>query len=158
METIANVVPERLRTPRGKAGDCGHACAAEILPDGGRRRTGEPVVELLSTEFSADKIISLRRLLRVVHHVPGRLRVRLVGGGVPSSHVGSLGGSLGDFRRFVEGIPGVERLRISPATFSAVVEYDQSVLPPSAWDSLMTGPEQAARQAFKTLTAGSEAG
>lgn len=122
--------------------------------DGRRRRAREPVVELVSSVFSADKIVSLRRLLRVVHHVPGRLRVRFVGAGGPALHVGSLR----DFRRFVEDIPGVERLRISPATLSAVVEYDQSALPPGEWDTLINGPEQAARQAFDRLTAASQAG
>ena len=111
-------------------------------------------MELLSAEISPDAIVGLRKLLRIVHHVPGRLRVRFVGGGVPASHVGSLQ----DFRQFVENLPGVERLRISPATVSAVVEYDQRVLPPSEWDNLIGGPEQAARQAFKALTARSEAG
>jgi hypothetical protein len=98
--------------------------------------------------ITSDTIVGLSKSLQIVHHVPGRLRVRFVGKGLPTSG----GASLQDFRTFIENIRGVERLRISPATLSAIVEYDGRVLSSSVWDDLINGPEQATRLAFEALT------
>ena len=86
--------------------------------------------------------------MRIVHHVPGRLRLRIAAAALYRARHLTLEG----LRRLIEGIEGVEHLRLSPATLSAVVEYDQHVLSPSVWEALIEGPEPAARLMFEALT------
>ena len=100
------------------------------------------------TGITADAFVALYHSFRIVHHVPGRLRVRLGKGTLPQLR----GVSVGTFRQFIESIDGVIRFRISPATLSAVVEYDRELLSPSLWESLICGPDEEARLAFARLT------
>lgn len=103
--------------------------------------------EEFAASITADDLIPMRSFLRIVHHVPGRLRVRLSRNALNAkSDV-----SLGDFLRFVE-VACDARVSISKATLSAVVEYDPERLSPGLWDSLIDGPEPAARSAFQELT------
>ena len=101
----------------------------------------------LASPMTADDLMPVRDFLRIVHHVPGRLRVRLSKNALRAK----VDMSLGDFLRFVEDACGA-RVSISKPTLSAVVEYDPERLSPSLWDSLIDGPEEAARSAFVALT------
>lgn len=93
-------------------------------------------------------LLALSGLLHIVHHVPGRLRVR-----VAKEAFRRLPGlSLADIRMLVDKIEGVRTLRIVPATLSAVIEYDHQVISPSLWHDLIDGPEDSARQAYTALT------
>ncbi len=93
-------------------------------------------------------LLPLRRHLSVVHHVPGRLRVRVSRRALSRSD----GMTAGAFRRAIEAVAGVEGLRMSPATLSAVVEYDPDRLVPELWDLLLGGPDDGALAAFEQLT------
>ena len=92
--------------------------------------------------------MSLRRHLRIVHHVPGRLRIRFSKDVIRTL----LGDRVKDFTRLIESAPAVRHLRVSPVTLSAVIEYDHRRVPPTLWHSLIDGPEDACRSAFETLT------
>ena len=105
------------------------------------------------TAITSDTLLTLRHSLRIVHHVPGRLRVRLSGEALKRTHKLSLS----EFRRLIEGIKGVQHLRLSPATLSAVIGYDADLLAPSMWDDLIDGPEHAARQTFEALITAAQA-
>ena len=97
--------------------------------------------------ITADALAAFHHAFRIVHHVPGRLRVRLAARALPKSQ----GVSVVAFRRFVEDVDGVTRCRISPATLSAIIEYDHHQLSPGLWDRLIGGTEPEARLAFASL-------
>lgn len=100
------------------------------------------------SRISTEELLTLSRLLRIVHHVPGRLRVRLSKDILRHSSTVSLD----EIRNIVDKIDGVRSLRVSPVTLSAIIEYDPSVIAPHLWDSLIGGPEHSARNALETLT------
>ena len=58
------------------------------------------------------------RSARVVHHVPGRLRIRVQGAGDA--------GFLEDVRRVLVGLPGVETVRLSEESSSVVIGYSRT--------------------------------
>lgn len=98
-------------------------------------------------ETAADQFIASRADLRIVHHVPGRLRVRISLEALksPSSI------SVHALRNFVEGMAGVRSLRISGATLSAIIDYDPKSLSPCLWDHLFDGSDEVSRLAFVQL-------
>ena len=102
--------------------------------------------ESFLASLTADDLMPMRECLKIVHHVPGRLRVRLTKTALKAKS--NL--SLGEFLYFVE-VAGNARVTISKPTLSAVVEYDPARRPPGLWDSLIDGPEEAARSAFETF-------
>ena len=106
-----------------------------------------PKADKLATTITANDLMPLRECLRIVHHVPGRLRVRLTRIALRANS----DFSLAEFVRFVE-VTCDARVAISAAALSAVLEYDPERLPPRLWDDLIDGPEAAARSAFETLT------
>ena len=100
------------------------------------------------TAVTADDVIRLREHLQIVHHIQGRLRVR-----ISTSALGEPGHSqVQGLRRFIESLEGVQRLRISATTRSAIVDYNQKNLSPQLWESLIDGSDDAVRSAFAALT------
>jgi len=131
--------------------DAGHppsgwTAATDCLLNGDSSQGIGPGKALLP--ITADSFIAARASLHIVHHVPGRLRLRISPAALQRSHTHSIG----SIRQFIEGLDGVQRLRLSPATLSAIVEYDDRVVAPDLWDSLIKGPEHGARDAFAALT------
>lgn len=99
-------------------------------------------------QVAGGDLLALSDFLQVVHHVPGRLRVRV--SKAVLRHASGL--SLADIRKMIDKIEGVRSLKVSPATLSAVIEYDHHVIAPPLWHSLIDGPEDSARQAYTALT------
>ena len=97
---------------------------------------------------SVEDILRLRPYLRIVHHVHGRIRVRLSAAALRAAHHGHFAA----FQRFIEGLDGVRHLRVSEATLSAVIDYDRQGLPPDLWHTLIDGPDDAVRGAFEAMT------
>lgn len=93
--------------------------------------------------------LSLRAHLRIIHHVPGRIRLRF---SQPRKGSGVDTNGLTDFLAEVRAVPGILSVRVSPATLSAVVEYDAKVLRPDFWPLLLSGPEDEALAALGALT------
>lgn len=93
--------------------------------------------------------MALRRHLNIIHHVPGRLRVRLSMQALPGVQAATVNG----FKSAIEAIDGVRKLRISAPTLSAIIEYDRADLQPHLWDQLIEGPDELAQQTFAALIA-----
>ena len=112
---------------------------------------------LAAVGLSVGEVMAQRRHLKIVHHLPGRLRLRLKLSPVfPGS---ASAGSIACFVRLVEQMAGVRRVRLSPETLSAVVEYDHHRLRPALWAALITGGETAGRSALdRMLSSVSDAG
>lgn len=94
-------------------------------------------------------LLPLRAHLSVVHHVPGRLRLRL------GSGILALSGSA-DPKRFaalLEKVEGIRNVRINPAAASVVVQYDAQRLPPELWQTLLEGSDTEVAALLQALIA-----
>ncbi len=76
--------------------------------------------------------------VHVVHHVPGRLRLRL-----PRATETWLGGQdPGPWLRQLEACPGVRGVRLNAAAASLILDYDPAHLPPSWWSHYIGEPDR----------------
>jgi hypothetical protein len=99
-------------------------------------------------------IRDIAALLRIAHHIPGRVRLKLEG---------DLGGGLGqaveDARRFVRSAastPGIRTVNLNVMARSCVVEYDPGIISPTAWQDLVAGnPSEPAEALLGALAAAS---
>jgi hypothetical protein len=86
-------------------------------------------------EFDMPGLLGLREHLSIVHHLPGRIRLRL---GV------ALWGAAARFERerfqgLLNGLEGIRQVRVNPAVASVVIEYDPRLVPPANWETLIGG-------------------
>ena len=92
----------------------------------------------MNAEF---RLLRFARCLRVAHHVPGRIRLRLADRPEP------LGlGTIDDAQRFATAIAaadGIGRISLNPLARSCTVEYDPAIIPPSAWEAVLSGQPAA---------------
>lgn len=89
-------------------------------------------------------------LLRIAHHIPGRVRLKLAG----DSQSG-LAQAIDEARRFVKSVAttaGIRSVDLNPLARSCVVEYDPEVIPPAAWQDMVDGVRSpAAETLLRTL-------
>jgi hypothetical protein len=100
--------------------------------------------------MSADPVqgfLVLRGHLRIAHHVPGRVRLRL-GAGLLEAADAVARSSLPGWLETVDGIRG---LRLNLAAASVIIAYDPQRLPPEAWETLVNGSDEAAVALLQTL-------
>lgn len=77
--------------------------------------------------------------LRMVHHVRGRLRVRLLPGAMvflPAREIQAA-------EQWLARIPGVVDFRLNPGAASLVIQYDASRIQPQWWERLLRASESA---------------
>lgn len=88
-----------------------------------------PALGIGSMDALVQLIVRLAPHQEIVHHVPGRIRlkIRLSGLDVMEDM---------DVQSMVESIPGVLNTRINSMARSVIVEYDRSRLPYDLWESL----------------------
>lgn len=84
------------------------------------------------------------RYLRVAHHIPGRIRLKLE----IDLDAGQLD-AIGDARRFgraLDGIPGVRSVKVNLLARSCTLEYDSTVIPAAAWPDFLEGVRSPAAE------------
>lgn len=74
--------------------------------------------------------------LRIAHHIPGRVRLKLDGNAVGLAGVGA---AIGGFIEAARTVPGIRAVTLNPFAQSCLVEYDSDVICPSAWQDLIDG-------------------
>ena len=85
--------------------------------------------------------LGLRRHVRIAHHVPGRIRLKLQG----LSLTDLARFDARPFAGFLDGIDAVRSVRVNRAALSAVVEYDPVRMAEGDWSLLLDGaPEEVA--------------
>lgn len=90
--------------------------------------------------FDAHGLLDLRRHLSIVHHLPGRIRLRL-----GAALWGSAARIERDrFRTLLDGLDGIRDVRVNVAVASVVIEYDPEQIPPDNWETLVRGSAAAA--------------
>ena len=89
--------------------------------------------EISPSADDGSRLAGLLPHLRVVHHVRGRLRVRL--------HAGVLGWLAqwpnAEPESWLDRVPGITALHLNKAAASLVIEYDARRIPPQWWERLL---------------------
>lgn len=95
--------------------------------------------------------LSLRRHLRIVHHVAGRIRLRISGSAAEEFRGKELDRDILD--RVLEKMDGIEDVRVNAMAASAVISYRPGVIRPVWWDTLINGDEGEAVGLLRDLAA-----
>jgi hypothetical protein len=85
--------------------------------------------------------------VEIAHHVPGRIRLRLLPGGLPSldAPAESLAARARTLKDALTDTPGIRSIRVNALARSCTIEYDHRAIPFQAWpDFLGNVPSEAA--------------
>ena len=102
-------------------------------PAGAATSLAEPILDVPS-------LLGLRRHLVIVHHLPGRIRLRL-GAALWGTAAGM---DRARFKTLLDGLEGIRDVRVNVAVASVVVEYDPKQISPDDWETLVLGDAAAA--------------
>lgn len=94
-----------------------------------------------------DGLQAARRHLNLVHHVPGRLRLR-IGAGIFATLGGDRREALGEA---LQAVDGIDRVEVNARAASVTVHYDPRRLSPGAWETLLEGSDEEALALLKGL-------
>ncbi len=86
-----------------------------------------------------ESLLGIAPHTEVVHHIPGRIRLRIMPSGLKA--VRGM-----NFDSIIGALPGIESVRINAIVGSTVVKYDSGKLPYSFWEEmrqLRTKPQLA---------------
>lgn len=85
--------------------------------------------------------------VRIVHHIPGRVRFKLLDLALDEEGKALLGQAK-QFEHALDGIQGVKSIRLNLLARSCTVEYDKAVIPQDAWQDVLEGAESAAAESL----------
>lgn len=94
---------------------------------------------------TVSELLRLIPHLEVAHHIPGRIRLKIL-----LSGLGAVKDV--DLKALVLGIPGVLDMRVNASARSVVIEYNQQQLPYEVWETvkkLKSQPELAPQLATR---------
>lgn len=84
-------------------------------------------------DISSEKIVEIASYFKVVHHVAGRLRVRVN----PKIKELSNGICLEDIEQIPKKINGIKSIKINKIVASITIEYDNAIFPKQTWEDLI---------------------
>ncbi|HYG85240.1 MAG TPA: cation transporter [Azospirillum sp.] len=84
-----------------------------------------------------DLLQRLTASLRIVHHIPGRVRLKL--DATPGPELAAAVGDVKALNRALAGSHGIRLVNVNPLALSCTIEYDPALIPPSAWPDLLAG-------------------
>lgn len=99
------------------------------------------------SEIDIRPLLTLRRHLRIVHHVPGRVRMRIAAR--LFTELGNI--SVDRLNLLLDEIPGIDDVRINAAAGSVVITYTVGEIPPGWWETLVQGDEAEAVELLSRL-------
>ena len=99
--------------------------------------------------INTESLLALRQHLNIVHHVPGRIRLRA--GPVLYEHASTLNSN--GLKSFLQSLNGIHDIRVNPNAASLIIQYDPTHFPPRLWETLVTGSDQEAAQLIGELIA-----
>ncbi|MBZ8138905.1 hypothetical protein CLD22_03195 [Rubrivivax gelatinosus] len=98
---------------------------------------------------SFEELRPLLRQLRIAHHLPGRIRLKLDDRAL--ARLPRLEQPLPPLHRIVERLPGVRSVELNALALSCTVFYDPARVPPPGWSALIEGRDDADAQALEAL-------
>lgn len=91
------------------------------------------------------------RYLRVAHHIPGRIRLKL-DMDLDKAQLQAIS----DARRFgraLDDVPGIRSVKINLLARSCTLEYDRKVIPADAWPDFLEGVRSPAAETLLRIVA-----
>jgi len=85
--------------------------------------------------ITAEKLVAMASYFTTIHHVKGRLRVRV------SSRIKkeSENVTLEDIKAIPDKINGIKKIKINKIVGSITIEYDNDIFKKELWDDLIAG-------------------
>lgn len=93
-----------------------------------------------------DLLRRLAALLRIVHHIPGRVRLKL--DAAPGPELAAAAGEVNALNRALAGAHGIRSVAVNPLARSCTIEYDPALIPPSAWPDLLADEKSPGAEAL----------
>ncbi len=87
--------------------------------------------------ITVEKLVELGPYFSLVHHIKGRIRLRVS----PKIKEQSGNVTLNDIESLPQKINGIKSLKINKIVGSITIEYDPTTFPPHLWDNLISGKE-----------------
>ncbi len=79
-----------------------------------------------------DTFLDHIKYFSIAHHIPGRIRVKA--SLLQAAHL--VGVNTDGLEELVDDFPGITSYRLNKKGLSAVIEYDQKLLPPDLWEEV----------------------
>ncbi len=95
---------------------------------------------------SVENLLRFATNLRVAHHIPGRVRLKLAAEG--ASGLAQVISEAKRFGQSVNKVAGIRSVNLNPLAQSCTIEYDAKVIPPEVWQDLVCGTRSAAVDIF----------
>lgn len=90
------------------------------------------------------------QLLRIAHHIPGRIRLKLKADGLSDLSLGAALLQQLEWGLGVLGqIPGIRSVRLNGLARCCVLEYDPALIPQAAWEDLLADRDTMAANLLK---------
>lgn len=95
-------------------------------------------------KISMDDITQVAEFFSIVHHIPGRIRIRVNISKLPTIKRWANETNLRTFLpnndenliiAFLQSLPAVKNIKVNAIVGSATIEYDKNLFPPSLWES-----------------------
>ncbi|MGD2118103.1 MAG: hypothetical protein PVG66_07080 [Chromatiales bacterium] len=102
------------------------------------------------SSFDLTPFMTLRRHMTIVHHVPGRVRLRI--GASLFKELKQV--DTGMFKSVMGAIDGIKDVRLNPAAASVVITYTPSIIRNEWWETLLNGEDHEALQLLQQLLSG----
>ena len=93
-----------------------------------------------SSDADVAMLLDMRSHLSIVHHLPGRIRLRL--GPALWRRATQVNSSV--VRQIVTRLEGIHDVRVNAAVATVVIEYDPKQVQPEHWETLVRGDAEAA--------------
>ena len=90
--------------------------------------------------------------LRIAHHIPGRVRLKLAA--EPGPELAAAAGDVTALNRALSGSPAIRSVSLNPLARSCTIEYDPALIPPSAWPDLLAGRSTSGAEALLRIVLG----
>ena len=85
--------------------------------------------------ITVENIINIASYLTKIHHVKGRIRVRVS----PKIKEQSQGVTVDDIMKLPQKIDGIQTLKINKVVGSITIVYDNDIFPYDLWEDLLSG-------------------
>lgn len=99
-----------------------------------------------TTLSDIETLLRFSRKLRIVHHIPGRIRLKL-DASVSDEQVDAIANAR-QFGKSLDSAPGIRSVSLNLLARSCTVEYDTRHIPSAAWSDLVNGVRSPAAEAL----------